>query len=60
MGDLKTDNESEAEAGYADQGITDNIDHDCFPQVSLASSSTIGITESESEHSFASTTKRLV
>jgi hypothetical protein len=60
MGKLETDNESKAETGDADQRITDDIDHSCTPQVSLASSSTIGIAESASEHSLAITMKRFV
>ena len=60
MSKLETDDEPEAEAGYCDQGITDYVNHFNTPQVSLASSSTIGIAESASLHSLAITMKRLV
>ncbi len=61
MRNLETDNEAEAEAGDADQGITEKVNHFFHPvYASLASSSTIGIKESVSEHSVAITINRFV
>jgi hypothetical protein len=60
MGHLETDDKAKTETGYDDQGIADNIYHGFSSYVSLWSSSTIGTTESASEHSFATIKNLLV
>jgi hypothetical protein len=58
---LEADNEPETEAGDTDECVTDNVYHFFILRyVSFSSSSTSGITEFVSEHSFARVTNRFV
>ena len=59
---LETDNQAKAEAGDTYQGVTYYVNHglSLLCQVSRASSSMIGITDSASKHSWAITMNRFV
>jgi hypothetical protein len=60
MSHLETDDHSKAEAGDTYQGVTYYVNHGLSPyyQVSRASSSMMGITDSSSKHSWAITMNR--